>query len=73
MFTAELLPGGPYSCDPPSKTAWISLDYFGRIVIFQWVTANPNKNIFLALDFAQTKCKTPHAPDVGFVDSAKIT
>jgi hypothetical protein len=24
--------------------AWISLDSFGRIGAFQWVTANPNKN-----------------------------
>jgi hypothetical protein len=30
----------------PSKKAWISLDSFGRIGPFQWVTANPNKKIF---------------------------
>jgi hypothetical protein len=27
----------------PNKIAWISLDSFGRIGTFQWVTANPNK------------------------------
>jgi hypothetical protein len=27
----------------PNKKAWISLDSFGRIGTFQWVTANPNK------------------------------
>jgi hypothetical protein len=30
----------------PSKKAWISLDSFGRIGTYQWVTANPNKKIF---------------------------
>jgi hypothetical protein len=30
----------------PNKKAWISLDSFGRIGAFQWVTANPNKKIF---------------------------
>src|SRR4029077_18302335 len=30
----------------PSKKAWISLDSFGRIGTFQWVTTNPNKKIF---------------------------
>ena len=30
----------------PRKKAWISLDSFGRIGAFQWVTANPNKNSF---------------------------
>jgi hypothetical protein len=29
----------------PSKKACISLDSFGGIVTFQWVTANPNKKI----------------------------
>jgi hypothetical protein len=32
----------------PRKKAWISLDSFGRIGPFQWVTANPNKKIFPA-------------------------
>ena len=27
----------------PRKIAWISLDFFGGIGPFQWVTANPNK------------------------------
>src|SRR5580700_5331195 len=27
----------------PRKIAWISLDLFGGIGAFQWVTANPNK------------------------------
>jgi hypothetical protein len=34
----------------PNKSkeiAWIYLDSFGRIGAFQWVTANPNKKIFL--------------------------
>ena len=31
----------------PSKKACISLDSFGGIGTFQWVTANPNKKIFL--------------------------
>jgi hypothetical protein len=30
----------------PRKKAWISLDSFGRIGAFQWVTANPNKKSF---------------------------
>jgi hypothetical protein len=30
----------------PSKKACISLDSFGGIGTFQWVTANPNKKIF---------------------------
>jgi hypothetical protein len=30
----------------PRKKACISLDSFGRIVTFQWVTANPNKKSF---------------------------
>jgi hypothetical protein len=29
----------------PRKKAWISLDSFGGIWTFQWVTANPNKKI----------------------------
>jgi hypothetical protein len=29
----------------PRKKAWISLDSFGRIGTFQWVTTNPNKKI----------------------------
>jgi hypothetical protein len=29
---------------PLAPKAWISLDSFGRIGAFQWVTANPNKN-----------------------------
>ncbi len=32
----------------PRKKAWISLDSFGRIGTFQWVTANPNKKTFPA-------------------------
>jgi hypothetical protein len=31
----------------PREKAWISLDSFGRIGTFQWVTANPNKKSFL--------------------------
>jgi hypothetical protein len=31
----------------PRKIAWISLDFFGGIGAFQWVTANPNKKILL--------------------------
>jgi hypothetical protein len=31
----------------PRKKAWISLDFFGGIGAFQWVTANPNKKILL--------------------------
>jgi hypothetical protein len=40
-------PGGfaARSVCPPKKKAWISLDSFGRIGAFQWVTANPNKKI----------------------------
>jgi hypothetical protein len=34
------------------KKAWISLDSFGRIGPFQWVTANPNKKIFPARFFS---------------------
>ena len=30
----------------PRKKAWISLDSFGRIRTFQWVTTNPNKKSF---------------------------
>jgi hypothetical protein len=30
----------------PRKKAWISLDSFGRIGTFQWITANPSKKIF---------------------------
>jgi hypothetical protein len=31
----------------PRKKTWISLDSFGRIGTYQWVTANPNeKNLF---------------------------
>jgi hypothetical protein len=30
----------------PRKKAWISVDSFGRIETFQWVTTNPNKKIF---------------------------
>src|ERR1700733_6633437 len=30
----------------PRKKPWISLDSFGRIGTFQWVTTNPNKKIF---------------------------
>jgi hypothetical protein len=37
----------------PRKKAWISLDSFGRIGTFQWVTANPNKKIFPALFLAR--------------------
>jgi hypothetical protein len=32
----------------PRKKAWISLDSFGRIGTFQWVTVNPNKKILPA-------------------------
>jgi hypothetical protein len=33
----------------PRKKAWISLDSFGRIVVFQRVTVNPNKKtLFLS-------------------------
>jgi hypothetical protein len=49
---------------------WITL---AESLFFNGLQRIQIKNIFLALDFAQTKCKTPHAPDVGFVDSAKIT
>src|SRR5271168_3361494 len=54
IIWAALLGGRPSSMPnsskqnqiKPSKKAWISLDSFGRIGTFQWVTANPNKKIF---------------------------
>jgi hypothetical protein len=33
----------------PSKKAWISLFFFGRIGTFQWVTRNPSKKISSAV------------------------
>jgi hypothetical protein len=37
----------------PNKKAWISLDSFGRIGAFQWVTAIPNKkNLSPVFSFA---------------------
>jgi hypothetical protein len=37
----------------PWKKAWISLDSFGRIGSFQWVTANPNKKLSLTAPLAK--------------------
>jgi hypothetical protein len=39
----------------PSKKACISLDSFGGIETFQWVTANPNKKIFLFVFFTKLR------------------
>jgi hypothetical protein len=38
----------------PSKKACISLDSFGGIGTFQWVTANPNKKISSCSDLYTT-------------------
>ena len=42
----------------PRKKAWISLDSFGRIGTYQWVTTNPNKKIFSPV----TLCLKSHNP-----------
>jgi hypothetical protein len=44
------------SKEKPRKKAWISLDSFGRIRPFQWVTANPNKKIFSLFRALRERC-----------------
>jgi hypothetical protein len=50
----------------PRKKAWISLDSFGRIGPYQWVTTNPNKKIFSPV----TLCLKCHKPMVAPAPSA---
>ena len=59
MCATFLLRGSMSEC-PPRKKAWISLDSFGRIVTYQWVTANPSKNFLPAVRLAfLVVCKSP--------------
>jgi hypothetical protein len=56
----------------PRKKACISLDSFGRIGTFQWVTANPNKKIFSRLNSRsglQAECLKPGIMSVAPLDS----